>query len=72
MTTLFIIKFGSDWMKTGVVFWNFAPIGYHLYENEKKKKNHKNLKIENFENEKNGLKKWERGSLPWNLAWIHT
>ena len=35
-TTLFIIKFGSDRMKTGgVEFWNFAPIRSHI--NEKKK-----------------------------------
>ncbi len=39
VTPLFIIKFGSDRMKTGggVAFEIFAPKGSHVNENEKKK-----------------------------------
>ena len=49
MTTVFIIKFGSDQMKIvgAVAFWIFCPIGSRVNENEKN--NCKNLKIENFE-----------------------
>ena len=47
------------------------PQGPILTKNEKKK-NRKNLKIENFENrKKNGLEIWWRGSYSQNLAWIH-
>ena len=51
MTTLFIKMFGSDRIKIvgGVAFEIFAPIVSHVNENEKK--NHKYLKIENFEKE---------------------
>ena len=38
MTTLFIIKFGSDRMKNreGIAFEIFAPMGSHVHENETK------------------------------------
>ena len=43
MTSLCIIKFGSDQMKTEGVAFCFAPIGSHV--NEKEKKNIKILKL---------------------------
>ena len=47
MTTLFITKFSSDGTKNGggLAFESFAPIGCHVNENGKKRKN---LKIEHF------------------------
>ena len=36
-----------------------------------RKKNHKNLKIKNFEKRKNGLEIYWMGSFPQNLAWFH-
>ena len=49
MTTLFIIKSGSVWMKLEEQkhYKIFAPMGFHVNENEQK--NCKSLKIENFE-----------------------
>ncbi len=72
MASLFIIKFGSDWMKiVEVDFDIFALIWFHV--NEKRKK--KNLKSEDFEKKKKKKKKhleiWWIGSCPQILSWIH-
>ncbi len=60
MTTLFIIKFGSNRMKCGgVAFGNFAPIGFHINDNEKK------FKSKNF-----GKKKKKRLEI-WGIVPFH-
>ena len=68
MTTLFIIKFGSDGLEE-YSFEIFAPIGSHGKENENKSLKIWQLKI--LKKEKTGFEIWWRGSYPQSLAWIH-